>query len=466
MRYLIIFLAAILTIYLINAPIYVLYHAAEKSPLFFLLISLLGPIFFIILSFLSHYSYKINIYGVAFISFILYLCWGIYASVTPYSDFGEFYNLSVQYASSFDTKILFQSKSPTTTIYYAFFAFMFGKSYLTFYIASSLIWSVQVIILYKALSNFKQSENESKFIATMYGLYPGIIFYATVVSSESIFMFFLVSSLYLVSKIYNNTFKKKDAVALGVVFSLFFLTRGNAIVFIIPYIIYFIFSKNIFKKHMFLLVIAIILPLLFQLSLNIKYGDRYSFSASEWGAYNLMVGTNPKSNGGYSLSDFRLAGYEGENKVTLKEAQKNSIKIAFHRITDNPIDFILFSTTTKIKTLWETDLLNIFWSIGNSPKKKDIWLAIKVGGTILEASFLMLLLTSIGYLTERLCRYKEIINRKISIDLLLLTIIPLVLLALLHIFIEVQPRYHLPFLPFLTIFSGIFIMNKYDFLKK
>ncbi len=458
-KYFLILSITVFSIYLINASQYILYDSSNN---FLFNKALLGIIIFTLLYHLSKYAYKINIYTIVFISFLLYLFWGIYASVTPVSDFTVFYNLSVQYATSFDAKILYTSKSPTTTAYYAFFVFLLGKSYLAFYIASSLIWSVQIIILYKALSNFNFSENQAKFIALMYGLYPGIIFYATVVSSESVFMFFLITSFYFVSKISNDTFTKKDTIQLGLLLSLFFLTRSNAVVFIIPYILYFFLSKSASRSGTFLVVIAMILPLLFQLFLNIKYGDRLSLSASQWGTYNLMVGTNPKSKGGYNESDKELAGIKKEDAVPLKQAQKNALKIAYHRIFKQPMDFIIFATTTKIKRLWETDRSSLDWSIAKSPTKKNIIQEIEVGSKILEASFLMIILTSLGYLLERLYRCKENLNSSISVNLLLLTIVPLLLLAFLHIFIEVQPRYHLPFLPFLIVFSGLFILDLQD----
>jgi hypothetical protein len=34
-------------------------------------------------------------------------------------------------------------------------------------------------------------------------------------------------------------------------------------------------------------------------------------------------------------------------------------------------------------------------------------------------------------------------------------ILPLLLLALLHVFVEVQPRYHIPFVPLLCMLSAL-----------
>lgn len=454
-----------MTIYLMHSISYVMYDSNSVMNIDKVILAIL---FFILLYKLSIYSNRINIKTLVFVAFILYIFWGVYASVTPFSDFAHFYHQAVSFASSWDLKFLYDSKSPTTTAYYAFFAFLLGKSYLSFYIASALIWSIQIPILYKALINFDIEDKKAKFIAFMYGFYPGVIFYATVVSSESMFMFLLITSFYLISKIKNNRLTITNTVIVGIVLALFFLTRSNAIVFIIPYFLYFLFSDAISKKIALGLVISLSIPLFFELFLNMHYGNRVSVSASQWGAYNLMVGTNHKGTGGYSVPDSKLAGFIGDNKVALKDAQKNALRIAYHRVVDHPMDFILFATTTKIKRLWETDRQNIYWGIRKSPKKKNISQELDVGNRILDGSYLIMLLTAFAFFVRQSINYKSLLNSNKNkyTDFLALTVTPLFLLAILHIFIEVQPRYHLPFLPFLIVFSGLFIFQTSDMINK
>ena len=171
-----IFLTVTFAIYMINASFYSISGNSKKLPLVFLILFLLLYIYKNIK--------KINIVVILFVSFLVYLFWGMYASVTPFSDFLGFYRHSVKFADTFSLSVLYSSKSPTTVVYYSIYAFFFGNNYLSFYIGSSLIWSAQIVLLFKSLVNFQIIENKAKFISLMYGFYPGIVFYATVVSRE------------------------------------------------------------------------------------------------------------------------------------------------------------------------------------------------------------------------------------------------------------------------------------------
>ena len=421
----------------------------------------LAVVLFLGIQVLFVYLKNLDIVKITMVAFLTYLCWAFYASVTPYSDFNTFFNLSGAFTNRLDLKILFDSKSPTTTLYYSLFIYLFGKTNITPYLASGLMWSLQIPVLYKALQFLKIEDKKACFIAAMYGFYPGIVFYSTVVSSETLFMFFIIYSFYLVLKSKNDSFDFKYAGITGFVFGLFFLTRSNAIAFIIPYTLYIFISQKRSKLFSFLFTLALFIPLSGQMFLNNKYADNLSISASPWTEYSLMVGSNQKTNGGSNTDDVALAGYQGKNKVSHKEASKNALEIAKSRVMKDPIDFIKFAFTDKIQRLWERDGQNIMWGIIESEKKESLTDETQIGIKTIEGAFFLMILSSIAFLLlqfiSRIFGKKEAEGREQ--DLLFLTVIPLILLASMHIFVEVQPRYHMPFLPFLIIFSGLFILN-------
>lgn len=396
---------------------------------------------------------------VTLFSFALYFGWGIYAQVTPDSDFKTFFHQSSSFATHFDFKTLFDSKSPPTTIYYAFFFYTLGRNYLTSYIASSIIWSIQIPLFYKALRNFEISKEQSKFVSLLYGLCPGIIFFATTISSESLFCFFIISGFYLISRAKMSS-SLKYAWLSGLCFGLFFLTRSNAIVFIIPYMIYLFITqkRNTFFKAAF--TIGILLPLFFQLELNKKYGERISFSSSPWGAYNFMVGTNRKSKGGFSVEDLELAGFKGPNKVSQAEASQKAISIAYERIMNDPKDFAIFATTVKLERLWYTDSQAINIGVVRSEKNEELKEELSTGKQWLDSCLYMFIYSSLVFLLYQfIISFQPSQESKKEDDLLPITLFPLVLLAGLHLFIEVQPRYHMPFFPFFALYTGLLIAN-------
>jgi hypothetical protein len=203
-----------------------------------------------------------------------------------------------------------------------------------------------------------------------------------------------------------------------------------------------------------------------QLFLNIKYENKVSIATSPWGQYVFLNGTNYETKGQYSSSDLILAGFIGTNKVSMEQAQKNAITIAITRISNDPLKFIQFALTDKINSLWGTDTHNIRWSIGESPRKEEIRKQVLVGMGILDTVFFMIKVCGLLYLITILFNYKYYYKEhKNILNFIIIMVIPLLLLSVLHIFIEVQSRYHMPFMPFLIIITGMFIFEIDHILK-
>jgi 4-amino-4-deoxy-L-arabinose transferase-like glycosyltransferase len=456
MKSILYFLLVLLLIYFLNAFIYL------SVDLFFI-----GVFLALMLLYFSDNLLKFSKadrWDIFLLSFLLILLWGLYVKTTPFSDFKTFYNQSINFCKSPSLNILQGTKSPATIIYYAFFVELFGENILSFYIASSFIWAIGGLIFSLVILNFGFSESVSRKVQFLYSLYPGIIFYGTVVSSESVFMFLLISSFYVFSKLLKSENDLLYTLILGFSLSFLFLSRGIGIVFIISFLLSFFmfFNKKGAYKRITLLIIGISIPLLFQVYLNYKYANSISFSASKWSSYNFMVGTNKKYNGGYNVEDSELAGFY---KLSHAEASKIAFNIAVERIASDFFGFIKFALTDKIKRLWGTDVQNVYWGIGKSPKKTllkdEINFAKKLNSNIYSSIFVLFLFSLILSIIKLHVLAKHHM-------LYFIMIMPMLLIAFLHLFIEVQPRYHLPFLPFMivgAVFSFEYLLKKLGKLK-
>lgn len=401
-----------------------------------------------------------NIYKLLFIAFIFYLSWGIVLQVTPTIDYKEFYRLSTLFYRTFDFEYVQMSKSTMTTIYYSAFFMIFGKSFITSYIAGACAWTIGCLFFYKSLINFNVNKDHAKLAIAITAFAPSTIAYATVVSSESVFFLLNFLALYFCSCYYSS--KKVYMLGLAsLMLGLAFITRTNGLVFFISFIFlvgyFFIKLKN--EKKLYQVVLLSVTPfvaiLFLQGLLNHSYTKKFSISASTHLAYNLLTGTHRHSKGGNHNRVAEIAGYKGANQVSHEEASKKAVQIATEHILHDPIDFLGFSLTKKIERFWGDDRYGIRWSLRKSPKYPDLASngTIKLLQKVTNAYYILMITLFVFWFILRM--------RRDYIELGLFCL-PLIGLALLHIIIEVAARYHIPFMPFIYFGAagGVIILRQ------
>lgn len=409
--------------------------------IFIALVILLAFIFAFI-----YVSHTVNIYKLLLWAFIFYLAWGLIFQVAQSSDFSTFYKNALQFSKTMNFKYVEESKSTTTVLYYGIFFNVLGKSPLASYIASSCAWVFGYLFFYKSLINFHVRKNHAILFLIIGMFAPSTIAFSTIVSSESVFILLLSLSLYFLSKYFTS----KNIYNLAIVsltLGLLFITRSNGIAFFVAFIIILVCSmQSHCPKNPIRAIAYSVLPfigaLLLQGYLNYSYTEKFSVSTSPHGVYNFLAGTNRETRGGYSAEDRELAGYRGANKVSYEEANKKAMQIAIHRITNDPADFIYFALTKKINKLWGNDTYGINRSLTRSPKRADMGSSgmMRVLRIVASAYYMLMVSLFVIWLVLRI--------RKNYVELGMLCL-PLMGLALLHIFIEVQARYHVPFMPFI-----------------
>lgn len=405
---------------------------------------------------------RFSVSSLFFLGFLFCLVWAISSYSVPFSDFSTFYNHSSRLAEG-DFLSLLDSKSAPTVLYYSFFFYLFGGSLIVSYVGSSLAWCVGGFLIYKALRLFSLSDERAKFVYAALVLYPTFIFYSPVISSESVY--YLISALCFFAFARLSYFPSiANACVFGILLGLLFLTRSIGIVLLIAFAIitssFFRCQNNvsdIFGGILLRKILAVLASFLFVLfahgSFSYLNGSGFNLSSSPWGAYNLLAGTNRKSNGGYNIQDMKLAGYRGEEKVTHEEASSKAVKIAIGRILKSPVDFLKFSLTKKVSRLW-SQRFAYHWAVAKSPirdnvdhKYKEFIISLVSGAHVLiSVVFIISIINGIwgsnGYL--------------------FFAITPIYGYALLHLFIEVQGRYQMTMTPFLVGVSAIYIYDIFE----
>jgi hypothetical protein len=166
-----------------------------------------------------------------------------------------------------------------------------------------------------------------------------------------------------------------------------------------------------------------------------------------------MVGTNRATRGVYNTEDFALAGYR---TLSFEEASRNALRIGIERITIDPVGFVAFAFTDKLEELWGTDVSSVELPTDLSPKQRALADAgvIPVARRLTDAFWLFLILTAAFSLIWCMASPRRRAER-LPGELTCVVVLPMLLLSLLHVFIEVQPRYHIPYVPLLCTLSAL-----------
>lgn len=393
----------------------------------------------------------------------IYLVWGWFAPSVPSSDFKTFFELVKNFAQAPSPAILHETKSIPTTLYQSTFLNL-NNSLKMAQLSACLAWALGAYLCHKSLSHFGISTRVRNFWLLLFCLSPGIIAYAPVISSESMFFLLMSCGLYCLSLFHSRGHRKALATC-SLLIGLMFITRSNAVVFFISLFMYWGITKenNISKNfiNLSIIVLPFSLILILQGSLSLSQGEGFRVSASKWGAYNLMVCTIRETKGSYSQKDLELAGFIGANQVDHNAASEKAKSIALERIMVSPIDFLCFSATDKMLRLWESGW-ELDYSIGRSKAKKilsenNLWLPLRC--------LLMANLTAALVLFTLQLVYNTRSNLSANIIFL-----PILGLISLNIFIEVQGRYQLPSLPLVYLAAALsiskFIAPKPSILNK
>ncbi len=147
-----------------------------------------------------------------------------------------------------------------------------------------------------------------------------------------------------------------------------------------------------------------------------------------------------------------LAGFQGPNAVSWKEASANATRIALSRISSDPVGFIRFSLTDKVTSMWGSATHGLYWSLKASPQLGNMRSSgqYEAMARLTDAFYLLSMLSFVAALAFA-------VFRKVPAMFLMPWLLPLLAMAALHVFIETQGRYHIPFMPFVYSAAALMI---------
>ena len=395
-----------------------------------------------------------------FFSFLLTVLWGLFANSVPVSDFAFYRDNALSLASG-DVSSLLRTKSLGTILYYAAFSKVMGKDMISFYMASALAWSLGTYMIYLSLTHYIPLK-QSRVWALLSFLSPVYIIYGPVVSSEAVLYLTISAGFFLFTK-YRLKNPLLSHFLLGIFLGMAFLTRSTSAILLVGVLIIvmglhfcimqpksekeFTQGKVILKARLASVVLsAFLIPVLLYGSLSYVRQGEFRVFTNSWGPATLLFGTNREFSGGWNMSDAAMLSDENKTHEEVMEGMKD---LAISRISEDKTGFLTFALTEKVKRLWKSQNFAYFWSTAESPKSD--YLESTVASTIenlLDYFYAGFLLYFILWLCSGFFRESA---EKIFV------LTPIYGFALLHIFLEVQGRYHLFVYPFILFGAATFL---------
>ena len=126
--------------------------------------------------------------------------------------------------------------------------------------------------------------------------------------------------------------------------------------------------------------------------------------------------------------------------------------MAWERIDADPFGFLGFALTNKLNQVWGEDAQALHWSTIRSPLRKD-WNERGLATVLknLINSYWVFLLGSAALGTVVFIRRSGRLEHEVWLRAAMLIALPCLLLALSQIFLDVQARYHMIFMPFIAL---------------
>lgn len=401
------------------------------------------------------------------------LLWIYYVQTQPYSDFLHMHDYGVS-VSHGDFKGFVD--------FYAAFPFkigfgmilgglyhIFGPGILVAKLFNVFLSVLLVFIIYKG-GKMLYGIKAGRISGLLAALWPADIMYGSVIASEHLFLVLFTGALLLslgfLKKYTYKNYKISNGnlliISIGLLTAAAQLIRPMAMlvlpVFTVFVLIYKRYRANTVESITLNFKSIILMVTCYVVAINLINQPLQTLSgvdASRSDAgFNLMIGTNFKSNGMYNNEDFSII---EKNNFDIDKIHNEAKQIAFERITNNP-EKLPRLFLKKFEILWGNENYGYYWSTissGSSPAEAKIKSYPRLFYGASQGFYILILMMSIGT-----CLYS--LREKQYDSLIILMVFGGIFLS--YMLLEVQSRYHLPVMPLLIIFSTGFLSgnNKYD----
>ncbi|PPD56392.1 MAG: glycosyl transferase family 39 [Methylotenera sp.] len=380
-----------------------------------------------------------NIKNLLILAILLRVIWACLVPVVPVSD-SFLYDV---FAQSIATGNGYAFPNGDITVYwpvgtsaiYAIIYKIFGISFLPIVVFNIVIGTLIVWLTY-AIAQRYLNNNVALIAAFLVALWPILIQFTTILASEIIFIFLILSAIYVWGCKQLSPILR--AIIWGALICVATYVRPTAqFIFLFLPILDWLANKDRRAAIQSFCIAAITAALLFSPWVyrnHQVFGEFVLVSAN--GGVNLWMGNNPNSNGGYNdLTDLPF-----KNEVTRDNYFK---KEAIDFIVHNPLSYAKLALKRALIT-YKAETIGIVW---NGYLEKHFTKPILIGMKLISSIFWWLVLVFAGIGVYKLLKERRLapFNALFAVAAFFF-VFPILTVA--------QDRYHLPINPFLAIFAA------------
>ncbi len=391
--------------------------------------------------------------------------WVYFVQTQPFSDFLHLHNYGIS-ASQGDFKgfVAFYAVFPFKIGFGMVLAglyYTFGTGLMVAKMFNVAVSVILVVLLY-AGGKMLYGEKAGRVAALMTALWPAQIMYTSVIASEHLFLLLFIASVLLILRFINKyTYKNYEIVngnwlliGIGVLTACAQLVRPMAMLLLPVFAVFVLLYKkyranSINSVGLGLKSIALVVICFFGLinlvNIPIQIATGVDITKSNSG-FNLMIGTNAKSNGTFNKEDF---GIIEKNGYDLDKVHKEAKQIATERLKGEPKQ-LWNLVKKKYQILWGNENYGYYWSTvaaQSSKAERIIKSHPRAFYGIAQFSYTLVIIMA-------LCACFYTLREKRYDALILLMIFGGILVS--YTFLEVQARYHMPVIPILILFGSSF----------
>ncbi|AKX96059.1 glycosyltransferase family 39 protein [Neomoorella thermoacetica] len=442
---------------MILAAILAIIHLAQLSRCWLIVSVFIAMIVAFILGnphgIITRSSTKSFLYIMLVVTLLIRMIWIIMVPSLPVSDFAGYHFMALDMSQlDFKHDTVQEVGYPVLLgILYA----VFGGHVLVGKILNVTLSLLTALVLF-LLAREAFSEFSARNALILFSLWPAQIMMNSVLASEGPFLLMFLVVLLLLVKAKSDDSKRRQALCFmaGLILGLSCTIRavGFLLLFVVLAYICFIDGNKTNKWQILKLLLAgfflVVIPYYLFRWLTFKIPPTVSSLP-----FNLLYGTNIGYIGMWNPEDAALAHKLIEQYGS--RASRYILGVAFSRMISNPMG-LLKLMCNKFEVMWSDDAYGAYWSTINiAPNLIEIPI-IRVDLLYILSQLyyvFMLCLAIIG-----LIKIQKTIKIKMQRDKIynvsLLFVLVIIGFVILHLFIEVQSRYHYPVVAIIILLAG------------
>ena len=420
----------------------------------------------LVMAILSHIRFRGDIALVMAASFCAQAFWGAIMDPQPFGAFGVLWEQSRRLADlGVDgIEVLTRSASPGATAFYALVIAAVGDDVATLRLISAALWSAQVYMVWRIAREITEIRGAALGAAALFGLAPATIAVGGLVGPDALFGLFALAAVYALFSHRKRGLRRSTALA-GALAGVAFLVRPVGGAFLVAVLIVLAIAAYRAQERqpqqrlavsLLTCVFGFMLALAPYAWLAHAQDGRFAVTPATSLGYQLLLGTNRDSIDGYSLRDLESAGFLGEGAqggaINPAVVELTALEIAFDRVVSDPLGFAGFVLTEKMRRLWSSEAEILNWSFESPSLDRAPWVDDSVVQMTRAAAdgVLVALLASAALGAFLLTRHAAEIRDPTRWVLVFGVVLGL---AAAHFIFEARERYHLAFMPLLSLMA-------------